>query len=106
MRYQNPIKINISHYLYCSHENIAKSNISDYVHRCGNHLLISLQKGEAISQFHGYCLIVEIKDTKIKEWYYQCIFEGDGSVAVIAGLQFTCHSDHLFSEQLAQNHIA
>jgi len=28
-------------------------------------MLISLQKGEAISQFHGYRFIVEIEDTKI-----------------------------------------
>jgi hypothetical protein len=50
----------------CRHQNIISSNtLAQDVHRYGNHLLISLQKCETISQFHGYRFIVEIEDTKI-----------------------------------------
>ena len=50
----------------CSHQNSIYSNtLAQDVHRYGNHLLISLRKGEAIPQFNGYSFIVEIEDTNI-----------------------------------------
>ena len=110
MHYQSPIEMNTSHQLSVatkiSYIPIRQLRMyTDTAITCSS----AFKKVKPFRSSMGIVSSSKSKTLKLQsklEQHYQCMFEGANNVVGIDGSRCTCHSDHQFSEQLAQNHSA